>query len=79
MLEKADIVQPGSQKLRKPFRGPYIIKRVLPRDRYVVAETGRHGRQYESVWAADKIKRVGKLAMDSSNEEEDSEDDRSEK
>lgn len=52
---------------------------MLPNDRYVVGEIGRGGRLYESVWATDKIKWVGKPAVDTSDEDDNSEEKGSDK
>ena len=48
MLGKKAFPEPGSQKLRIPFREQYVVKEVLPNDRYLVGEAGRSGRCYKN-------------------------------
>lgn len=73
------------RKLEPKYRGPYIIKKVLESDRYLVADLKdiqRNQRPYESVFASDKIKRWCTLGPeinaddidDESTEEDDAQD-----
>lgn len=48
-----------SRKLEPRYRGPYVVKRVLDCDRYLVADLKdiqRNQRYFESVFASDKMK-----------------------
>lgn len=48
-----------SRKLEPIFRGPYVVEKVLERDRYVVADIPgmpRNQRKFSSVFTTDKIK-----------------------
>lgn len=65
MLKRAALRdQPGSQKMKRLFRGPYVVKKVLPNDRYIIKVIGQSGRRDEGTWAADRLKRVGDPATD---------------
>lgn len=59
LVERQPATQGTSRKLQQPYRGPLIITKVLPNDRYIVKEmTGaKRGRRYEGVVAVDKMKR----------------------
>lgn len=53
-----------SRKLYPRYRGPYQIKKVLENDRYVVTDTDElqlKQKRYESVHAADRLKRFGNI------------------
>lgn len=66
-----------SRKLEPKYRGPYIIKKVLENDRYLVADLKdiqRNQRPYESVFASDKIKRWCTLGPEVNDDESDEEE-----
>lgn len=69
-----------SRKLEPKYRGPYIIKRALDCDRYIVADLPdiqRNQRPFESVFSSEKIKHwctLGPEADDDNIEDDNSED-----
>ncbi|XP_037928732.1 uncharacterized protein LOC119663136 [Teleopsis dalmanni] len=67
-----------SRKLEPRYKGPFIITKVLDKDRYVVNDlpnSKRTQRQYTSVYSFDKIKRWCQLPYDDSSSEADNDDD----
>lgn len=61
LIEKQETAADGSRKLLAPFSGPFVVKKVLPKDRYVVQdmrETHRTIKKgtYERVVAVDRMK-----------------------
>lgn len=70
-----------SRKLEPKFRGPYVVKKVLPCDRYVVADLAdiqRTQRPYESVVTTDKLKPWCSLGPEAEEEDNDDQDEQDE-
>ncbi|KYN11093.1 hypothetical protein ALC57_16752 [Trachymyrmex cornetzi] len=57
---KDDVVKPGeSKKLKSDFKGPYMIDKVLPHNRYVVKDIPGFNitpRPYDSIVSPDKLR-----------------------
>lgn len=67
-----------SRKLEPRYRGPYVVKKVLGNDRYLVADLPdiqRNQRPFESVFASDKLKRWCSLGPESSETNDDNNND----
>lgn len=77
VLVKKQKIGEGSKKLQQNYKGPFEVLKVLPRDRYVVADLhGTHrtrGHHLESVEMAEKLRRwnPGENISSSSEEEVD--------
>ena len=67
-----------SKKLEPRYKGPFIVTKVLDKDRYVIEnlpQSNRTQRHYSSVFASDKLKEWCQLPPD---DDDDIEDDESE-
>lgn len=65
-----------SRKLEPVYRGPYIVVKLLDRDRYVIADIPgmpRNQRPFSSVFTTDKMKRWCRAAPDLDSETENEE------
>lgn len=70
-----------SRKLEPRYKGPYVVKRVLDRDRYVVADLDdiqRNQRPFESIYASDKMKPWCSLGPEANDDSDDDENDSAE-
>lgn len=66
-----------SRKLEPKFRGPYLVKKVLGSDRYLVTDLDdiqRNQRPFVSVFAADKMKPWCALSPEIDEDDEDEDD-----
>lgn len=82
VLEKFEPAASTSRKLVSPYSGPFVVKSVLPNDRYVVVDMAgsqrtRNMSSYSKTVAVDRMKpwaQFGQLSDESENEEEPYED-----
>ncbi|KAL7731015.1 hypothetical protein ACLKA6_014236 [Drosophila palustris] len=67
-----------SRKLEPHYKGPFLVSKVLPHDRYLIEDiphAQRTQRHYKSVYASDKIKPWCKIPPEDPDEEDDQDDD----
>lgn len=66
-----------SKKLEPRYRGPYVVEKVLDRDRYVISDLEdiqRSQRPYCSVFSSDKMKPWCKLTPEEDDDDDDDDD-----
>ena len=76
LVVKDQFIPGGSRKLEPKFKGPWIITEILGNDRYRIGTIpGTEGKQYSTVYSADRIKKWCALELldelqDPENEED---------
>ncbi|KAL7723693.1 hypothetical protein ACLKA6_001195, partial [Drosophila palustris] len=67
-----------SRKLEPHYKGPILVSKVLPHDRYIIEDiphAQRTQRHYKSVYASDKMKPWCKIPPEDPDEDDDQDDD----
>ncbi|KAM8701956.1 hypothetical protein ACLKA7_001300 [Drosophila subpalustris] len=67
-----------SRKLEPHYKGPFLVRKVLPHDRYLIEDiphAQRTQRHYKSVYASDKMKPWCKIPPEDPDEDDDDDDD----
>ncbi|KAM8718544.1 hypothetical protein ACLKA7_001709 [Drosophila subpalustris] len=78
LVENEPYSRGTSRKLEPHYKGPFLVSKVLPHDRYLIEDiphAQRTQRHYKSVYASDKMKPWYKIPPEDPDEDDDQDDD----